>query len=456
MEKEQTLDTDYGIETGRQLWRGYTFSSQDQSRAELSWFRPKAEESRELATIPFSLDPAWTSKQRVWSTERKRPLYNEFVNEKVLGFMFPISFIYRDYQYPNLLHGSPYVKPEEPKLGASNSVVAWVNQGSQVGNSVFSACDGARRRAWRSMQPRFEGRVALLNSIFELKDFRDIAKGIMNIDYRSLSNNLTSLRKVLKRASDFTNDSTIGDIPRIARGLDVSSRGLAALYLTKQFAVDPTVSDLLNIHKQLGQIVQREQAKFKQKGLAPQSAHYTESIFDDEAYASPIGSGNDYWFQWVRRVRAKFTANMEYMYSYKLRPALAAFRRWWGLDLSAEVVWNALPFSFVADYFAAIADSLHAMSDDPNVELSLTQYCESVLYEREAAWQSVSDARLVWLGINLQFMPGTTKPRVFSGYRYSYYERRVVTPDRGPALPRLKMPSDVQASNLVALVRCWL
>jgi hypothetical protein len=333
----------------------------------------------------------------------------------------------------------------------------FVRSGQDIGASVWSAADAARRRAWWEMQPRFEGRVDLLNALFELKDFRDIAKSALRFNIRDIASEMRHLRGTLERAKAELGlkltDKTVGDLPRILKGLDSTTRGLAALHLIKELAFDPTVADCLAIQANLARTATQAQAAFKKAGLSPQRMHYRETLFDDVS-ATPVSSAL-YWLEHHQTSRCVFNATMEYLYSYKNRPPMAAFRKYWGLDLNAEVVWNALPLTWVMDYFITIGDSIHRMSADPAVDLTVTQYCESILYEREAGHRLAADPRIAWAIIDGKSYDGS-KSVPLQGLRYSFYQRRVGEPDRGAALPQVKLPSFGQLSNLIALLRCWL
>jgi hypothetical protein len=224
------------------------------------------------------------------------------------------------------------------------------------------------------------------------------------------------------------------------------------LYLTNEFAVKPTYRDVITIMAQAQKTAVDAQKAFDEEGKSEQVRHASEMLFKDysNVYAPPY----EPMFEFRCEHQAKFTATMSYLYSYRKRPAIAAMRKYWGLDLSAEVIWNALPLSFVLDYIIDIAGALHAMENDPNVDLRTTQYCESILYQRNAGWFTRRDPLICWLGVNGQFTTGANLP--LTGYSFSQYHRRTGNPNRGLVLPKVSLPSAGQARNLMALVRCWV
>jgi hypothetical protein len=456
MEKTRTLPIDYGIESGRQLYntitKGVKTSSEPLVFTE-RYAKTQFAIAQAAAAQPMSLyAPGFEGYQRFESSEMERPVYNSCLNEKLTGIMYPYCMTYKNIRYNDRHFVDPYRIMPAPSTTYRNFVLA----GKDVGASLWNACEGARRRAWWNMQPRFEGRISMLNFIFELKDFRDIMKHALRVNYRDLGESMKNLKKLLKsteRKVGFA-DLTVGTLPKVIRSLDASTRGLAALYLTNEFAIKPTVRDVLTIHSQAAAVVAQAQEDFFDKGQQQQRAHYSEVLFND-AIVEELNPA--YFYMAKKQVqKARFTASMEYYYTYRKRPALAAFRKYWGLDFTAEVVWNALPLSFVLDYFIGVADSLHAMGSDPNVNLQTTQYCESLLYEREAGTFTTQDPRIYWLCLNGQWSAHGVADKLFTGFRFSRYERRVGEPDRGPALPRLSLPSVGQATSLVALLRCWI
>lgn len=460
MEKQRTLPIEYGIENGRQMI--YSKSSTTNTTAEPlckteKFLRDRFNEGQALAVSPYSLySLGFEGSQEVKSTERRRPMYNAFSNVKLQGFMYPYGVTYEHPSRPWTVNVSGYIaKPLFDPRGDRDYVLNGVGEKS----AIWATTEGAAQRAWRNMQPRFEGRVSLLNSIFELKDFRDISKHLLRINFRALGDELKHIRGYVHRAETklglAPDSSTIRDLPKLMKnGLDTISRGLASLHLTNELAIKPTTRDAIEIMRQASKMVRLEQDAFAARGGTTNRAHASESLF--ETLEAKSLSQYELYVEYHRKESARYTATMEYLYSYRKRPEFAAMRKFWGLDFTAEVIWNMLPLSFVLDYGIGIADALHAMGADPNVTLDLTQYCESILYEREAGWFSVKDPRVCWLAINGEFTPGGAQRVPMTGYKYSFYDRRLAFPDRGPALPKIHWPNTSQWKNLLALVRCWV
>lgn len=289
------------------------------------------------------------------------------------------------------------------------------------------------------MQPRFEGEISMLNFIYELKDFRDIAKYALKLRSGFVWDNfLESLRKSL---------------PECAAQ---PTKTAAQLHLVNEFAVKPLIADVLAIDQMLLHTVDYAQSLFAESGSKYQKKHYSEVI--DQAGSWTDGENYDTNLKFMKFGNVtvdRFTATLRYQYKYNVRPSWEAFVRYWGLRPTAEVVWNAIPFSFIADYFIKIGNSLSAMELDPNVLLTRYQYCESVKRSLNAGavGRVHPDVKVLFID-DVETTDYEDKP--ISGYFGSVYSRTVCQPNRGLYLPRIQWPSSKQALNMAALARCFL
>lgn len=392
--------------------------------------------------------PAFVGQQMFSSTHNPRPRFNNCRNYKVKGVGLPVTYCNQAYNRTNYYYWAEMTRYSIP-LGSS-SLLAQPSDPS----SYWGKCDAIQRRAWWSMQPRFEGEFSALNFIYELKDFKDIARHLLRISPSSVVDMVRNLKRKLtyaqRRVAEGSASSTL------IRTANAATKTLAEIHLTKEFAVDPTIRDLTTLHGQLITLVKNVQQEFFDRGQDIQSTHYSELI-EENASALAIGTGNAYWRGTGSYTKAVFTATMEYRYDYLLRPWFEALKRYYGLNVNASVVWNALPFSFVLDYFYKVGQAIDFMNTDPNVELRLNQYCESILTEANSGLCYVTDPRAaVLINGGVRLSEPDDPPRfgeIISGYSGTWYSRRVATPNKGTATPRLSLPSAKQQRNLVALVR---
>lgn len=309
----------------------------------------------------------------------------------------------------------------------------------------------ARARAWHNMQPRFEGKVSLLNFLFELKDFKDIAKYIFKYN-----NDLGHIRKALHRTMK-RNDANLSPYKGQKRDHSFPDPTVPAAkgLLTYNLAIAPLVSDLGKIFQQANEIVREAQQLFNDAGETEQKSHYSEILEVVDNRSAPYVDGE--YCRYGTFKSTKFTATMRYKYDYSMRPTIDAWMKYWGLAGSFSTFWNMIPFSFVVDYFVQIGNSIRAMEHDPNVDLHRVSYGESLYTEFNNGY-SLSDHpyRLAHVINGVYYPPHLGNGTLLSGHKGSIFSRRACDPYYGPATPKIKWPSTKQALNMAALVRCLL
>jgi hypothetical protein len=374
------------------------------------------------------------------STRLKRPLFNEVINRKNRYYAHPVGWFAERYYTSTRVVVMPFWR--------FNDVAVTGSQQPLPNKINWDESEFASNRAWWAMQPRFEGDFQALNFLYELKDFKSVAKAITALRPSKLVETLKRAKSRINRANRaISRGSTLRNLKEVAAA---GSRSAGEVVLIKHFAIDPTIGDLTTLYAQMQDLVSDAQHRFRQKGEKGDRRHYSETIREEDS--STIDAKSNYFM--VKKgliVKDTFTATMEYSFDYKMRDFMAAFRRMYGLDLSAGVAWNAIPFSFLADYFIKIGDAIENMSTDPNVLLKLHQYCESRLYDYKYGWTYTSDDRTRAFIINGR---PAAEGQIIHGWNGSLYHRRVVPPRKGIALPKVQLPSVKQAVNIAALVRC--
>lgn len=385
--------------------------------------------------------PVWVGNQIFESSTRPRPMFNSCSNYKATGVQFPYCYASKHY--------NPYYSTKYYYAWYwMDSIPAGSNQTPMLSGSDWSVCDGAQRRAWWSMQPRFEGEVDALNFLFELKDFKQIAKAAGRFNYRKMSVELSKLKSWTRRQLREIKSKNLGR--NLYDLFNAGTMTVAQGHLIKAFAIDPTVSDCLAIHAQAGTLVDEVQQSFFDRGLTRQKSNYRELI--NETDSTTVGTKNNYWKSTGDYSSLTFNATIEYQYDYKMRAYVDALKRYYGLNVNAEVIWNTLPFSFVCDYVYKVANALRNMRTDPNVDMRTLQYSESLMETSSSGVHNNGDSRLlVWHSPSQKSVYGNVS--LISGYEATHYLRRVTHPNKGVALPRVSLPSNRQIKNLVALAR---
>lgn len=360
------------------------------------------------------------------STEEKRPKYNNCTHLK--HTRINKSFGY----YTDWGERYRYVKP----FWRLTFPTPFAFSDSDVAHAGLGTLNAARSRAWWEMQPRFQGEVSMLNFLFELKDFRDIMKFATNFRYAEIS-------KHLRHADDY-----------LKRGTFDPTLPAAQHRLINEFAIKPLLSDWKRICEQALNSVVAVQEDFYQDGLDVQKSHYSEYLAEVESLSS---IESDYYGTDIKlgyRTRTKFTATLEYTYKYTMRDLHHAFVRYWGLSGSFEAFWNAIPFSFLVDYFAKIGQALHAMETDPNVKTREIQYCESLLTTHEVGKFLVGSSA-THTHVDLEEVNMGSTPFITGGLS-SNYTRYVCNPRKGLYVPKVSLPNSKQGLNMLALARTFL
>lgn len=320
-------------------------------------------------------------------------------------------------------------------------------KGYKLANMLTIDVSSAQRRAWWEMQPRFKGGLSMINSLYELKDFRGLARDLTSLTKRLWRDgSQLAMFEAKIKARNYVKELTIG------KAASDTSLALSEGLLMTNFAIRPLLSDIAAITVNLQTLAQNASKQFLVDGLDPFTTHYTEFITHDEDVQRVSFPEHSVQGQ---REYVKYTCSMERTYSYRPLNAYDTFVKYWGLDLSPEALWNALPFSFLVDYILAVGKSLHQMQVDKNVDLNVRQYAESTLSE-------ASKGEYVYPKGNGFFTDGShwtrtsvSPPIHVVGYKSTCYRRTLTSPNYGPALPRLKSPTTTQMLNVAALIRCF-
>jgi hypothetical protein len=210
-----------------------------------------------------------------------------------------------------------------------------------------------KQRALSSMLPLVKGELSLINSIIELKDFK------------SLPNTLRSFGKILRILPSPKGALTLREILRTA----------ADGYLQWKFAMQPLISDIRGIISALATSEKRINALVSRAGRM-QTRHFSFSFaeYPDRQMLSNFydnGPGGS-WYPLVGANRhsrsvvylpTEFHAEIKYTFTftrYQVEHArLLALLDALGVNLNPAIVWNAIPWSFVVDWFLNVSSYLN-------------------------------------------------------------------------------------------------
>lgn len=444
MQKSRTLETDYYDRSDSKYWASSGSATRGTPFYEnLLTSMPVNYESGRGKAATLAVSPSGTGSENIESSTRGRRYFNDCTHLKYIAFNYPFHPIINYPVGSNSFYYNYYYR-----LGAIgtfssvalNTMIKWAD------------VEDIQRRAWWSMQPRFESEISMLNFIYELKDFFHLAKLIATFKWADAAGKLRKARSIIKAMEQQKKLLQAGKLSA------AMTKVISEAWLFNAFALQPLLKDVGTILDMIEATVDEAQAKFSAQSEFFQKSHYSEDINTRVITGTYASGSQGYIFTGSVRTD-RFTATLQYAYDYKLREGWDKVKRWWGYDLTASSIWEAIPFSFLVDYFWKVGDAIHNMQLDKNVQTHVYQYCESILTTLSYG-RHIDTSKSV---LSSLYMPARYKAMTrdkplaqlipTAGYEGSHYRRRVTSPNRGSALPRFALPTDTQKWNMLALVR---
>jgi hypothetical protein len=335
--------------------------------------------------------------------------YGSVTHDKTVLRYFPVDLTY-DYWYldtplPNPLGGNPRPCYRHKWTGAG----MWrMYLGSSPGNTwgnptiaVPSTYDWSTfsYNAVKNMRPNLnKSGLLLLNFMSELRE------GARRKADRTRARNEKAQRESAKQ-SKFSEESQKRHQRNIAQtrlkgrtfGAAVSGaiRAASKFNLFWQFAVQPTINDVRDILDKIKNL-EKEIQKLIRESNKIQTRHYTCPIPDRITLPADIvranvafssdqpGWGMREETRWIQSPR--YTAVMRFNYdSSALQGLLGALRsrlNAFGVDALLSSVWEAVPFSFVVDWFINVGDIIESLEGHLNQPLPIVilDFSHSVKY----------------------------------------------------------------------------
>jgi hypothetical protein len=233
----------------------------------------------------------------------------------------------------------------------------------------------------RAMMPSIKGGFSAGNDAIELKDLKSLPHS-----YRSV--------KTLAEGMGlyFPPRSRWGRLP-----LSKLVRAAADVYLQWKFNVSPTLRDIAKGYNAC-KLVDKQLKKLVNDANKPIRRHYQRQITDNLGAGTTTveNSGNSENFYWCGGTRYDritevglrlFNATIDY--SYKLpsmtdaEMRMLALADFFGLNLNPQIIWNAIPWSFVADWTTGIGQWLDQFSvSNIRPVVFIRRYCASFNVQR--------------------------------------------------------------------------
>lgn len=283
--------------------------------------------------------------------------------------------------------------------------------------------------AVRAMWPEVEANLSVINSIYELKDFKRLPNLL-----RSTNASIESISKLLTGMGSFKR-KTLKQLVATAAGQ----------HLNYMFAVRPLLSDIAALRAAFHGVAQRVDTLLANKDKTFVS-HYRRTIdlaeFGFKSYEtydlSPVNGtyADGCRYRKVLLGPAMYHAVMRYNYSYSRwqieHARLLGYLDALGLNLNPSIIWNAVRFSFILDWVVKINRFLDSakigwLRPSVNIDWFTHSLKYKVSQERLAfPWESYF---LQNGGSNDQYTLSRVAGGLLDQTTTSYYVRRQVWPN---------------------------
>jgi hypothetical protein len=211
---------------------------------------------------------------------------------------------------------------------------------------VLDITDEMKKLAWENLMPQLNDGFSMANFLFELRDIKSMF---------SLSRKLTQYVKVLS-------------------GKVLATKTLAEIVLLYSFALKPMASDIQALYEDLLNTNKRVN-EFIDRGRQVQSYHYKVRVEGSVTDVTP--EGYEFGEHCQLETTVDYFATLRASYEYEKPSELEGFLRVMGLRLTPEVIWNAIPFSFLVDWIYRVGDFLRQFDKDPNLTVNIKDYCDT-------------------------------------------------------------------------------
>jgi hypothetical protein len=244
--------------------------------------------------------------------------------------------------------------------------------------------------ALNAMMPGIKAELSLINSIIELKDFKSLAKKVLNIR-AALPRAIHQVKRWLEVAASFKSNRWT---------LRTLSRSGADGFLQWNFAWAPLLSDIASVQEVIKRTERRMNELVTRAGRA-QRRHFTyrwREFNDVVAYNKDDGYCYDPsrihssfpTFDTLRYVTYEpttFHAEIEYSYTltqYQVEHArVLSILDALGVNLNPSIIWNAIPWTFVVDWVAGVSSWLSSMTTrNMEPQVNIRRYLWSVSRKR--------------------------------------------------------------------------
>jgi hypothetical protein len=208
-------------------------------------------------------------------------------------------------------------------------------------------------------------------------------------------------------------------------------------HLSYSFGWKPFISDLERLRDSLA-LFRKKLRKLQEESGKPQKRHFRRftdlvDLPTDTTWTDP--NQHRLVFRWIER--PKYCATCEFTYILPdmslLSNQIKGYLDTLGAQWNPSIAWNAIPYSFVVDWFFNVGDWLHSLrSDNLTIPATVTDFCHSIKYEMSCVH---------YLNPRNQSNTGFTGELTLYEHQVLQYERRRDIPSHGLLDTSVKAPN---------------
>jgi hypothetical protein len=277
---------------------------------------------------------------------------------------------------------------------------------------VYADDENLSGYAFQQLLPGIRPGTSLINSIYELKDLKTIPLTLARI-HKALDQLEIYLGKKLKSLSRYASRETLKTLVG----------GAADVHLQSKFNVLPMLQDITAVDFAINN-VKGQLKRLTSEAQRPLTKHFSAPLMKfNDSRESVAGSSGASWpnaltfAREVVYVERMFRATIQYHYELDDTDPVDLYRHgladYLGLQVSPQVIWNAIPFSFVVDWILGIGPWLsqftmkrlgivtHISQAGISIKvkrkatLRIEQYGQVGTFEEESYYRTPADVPLV-------------------------------------------------------------
>lgn len=260
--------------------------------------------------------------------------------------------------------------------------------------------DSLTEAGLNTMLPRVKAELSLLNSLWELKDLKELpvkvlkfAQSVKKLRARNSAVPLAALLPIqLRKLKSWV---AANKVLATRRG----AAGVSSAYLELMFNIRPVISDVIGIHRALHSIAKTLRG-FQRRAGKLRIAHYSRAYYEgteggldatvtDWPGGEPVSGGQIACrtIRNVSRISTMYHAEIEYQYWYSdlqdQYAGLLGLLDAVGVNFNPGTVWRAIPFTFLIDWVVGVGrwlDRWKTRNMDPKI--NIRRYVWSVKRQR--------------------------------------------------------------------------